>query len=232
MAAGTQEFQFKKMTLQIANSLTDKDCKSLDYLYDTGKSKDCMSGLEMMKELQTHGHFDYQQPEKLIDILSAIKRLDLVKLVKDYQNDLSKKQGTRKTKKTQKAQVEPEQKASTHSGLLATSLVTALHVHCHMTSLIDETVKELSAKSTRNKKETEAIENIKKCSKHLKESFQKGIEVFNRFDRLQEESQPPQVSSIVHDVPQVAKKIKPKPPPKPEKESTCLSHSNTPSLTR
>jgi len=232
-ACTTPQFRFKKLILQIAESLKDKDCASLNYLFDI-ESEGCKNGLAVMKELHTQGHFDYQQPERLEGILTEIKRFDLVKIVQNYQEDLSKKQGARKTKKTHKAQVDStpdQQKAQTRSGMLATTLVTALHVHCQMLNLIDESVRE-NLSGTRSKKEADAIENLKKCSNKLKESYQKGIEIFNRSDRVQEESQLPQMTSIVHEIPQVAKKIRPTPPPKPEKETPGSSHSNTPSLTR
>ena len=80
------EILFRFTVHDVARGLTLENCHSLKFIYNLSqqsRDKD-MPGLEIMKELMAQNTFSYQEPNKLVDLLSRIKREDLNSLVKKY----------------------------------------------------------------------------------------------------------------------------------------------------
>lgn len=69
--------EFRRLLLSIANQLTQTECNELVYIYDLPEQFYDKRALTVLKCLKAVGLLTCSQPEKLIEILMNINRVDL-----------------------------------------------------------------------------------------------------------------------------------------------------------
>ncbi len=117
MASASQEVrEFRRLLVSIAHQLSAEDSHELAFVDELPVQFHDQQALTVLQRLEAEGLFSCSKPERLVEMLKDIKRVDLSKKVKEFVSKKSKRRKNRPENAAADATVESDSEVSLRAG--------------------------------------------------------------------------------------------------------------------